>query len=217
MEAPAFWRDLQTQFRELPDPRGQLHALDLPDSTWWVGGGPDDRTSRDRLHRLFRALAERAAVAADLPGPTPLDAWLNHLKETPFFSPTETSTEDGEGTRRWVLEGGWINQLCLASAEACVVFETAAYIHKHRRRQQRRPQGRSRHTRTPLGRNIERLRKACGWSYDDLARESDVDKKGILRHVNGGKTAYPKTLKAYADAFSKALGRTVEVEDLERS
>jgi hypothetical protein len=31
-----------------------------------------------------------------------------------------------------------------------------------------------------LGRNVDRLRKECGWSFDDLARVTDLDKKLIL-------------------------------------
>jgi transcriptional regulator with XRE-family HTH domain len=68
---------------------------------------------------------------------------------------------------------------------------------------------------TPLGANIDRLRKECGWSFDELANRTDIDKKGILNHVNKGTGARPSTLKRYAQAFTGALGRPVTVADLE--
>ena len=68
---------------------------------------------------------------------------------------------------------------------------------------------------TRLGRNIDRLRKECGWSYDDLAKATDLDKKLILGHVNDGKGAYPKTLETYARTFTEKMGRPVTVAELE--
>lgn len=68
---------------------------------------------------------------------------------------------------------------------------------------------------TGLGRNVDRLRKECGWSFDDLANATELDKKLILGHVNGGKGAHPKTLESYAQSFSEKLGRTVTVAEVE--
>jgi len=69
---------------------------------------------------------------------------------------------------------------------------------------------------TALGRNINRLRKECGWSYDDLAKVTDIHKTLIIGHVSHGKGATPQTLVAYTSAFSEKLGRLVEVAELER-
>lgn len=66
-----------------------------------------------------------------------------------------------------------------------------------------------------LGRNIDTLRKECGWAFGDLATATDLDKSLILGHVNKGKGANPATLKTYATAFSDKLGRTVTVAELE--
>jgi hypothetical protein len=68
---------------------------------------------------------------------------------------------------------------------------------------------------TAIGRNIDKLRKECGWSFDDLARKTGFDKKVILNHVNKGARPRPKNLKVYADAFAKTLSRTVTVAELE--
>jgi hypothetical protein len=70
---------------------------------------------------------------------------------------------------------------------------------------------------TALGWNIDRLRKECGWSFDQLATKAEIEKKLILGHVNRGKGAHPDTVKKYADAFTKGLGRTVIVAELEAS
>jgi hypothetical protein len=69
---------------------------------------------------------------------------------------------------------------------------------------------------TPTGRNIDRLRKECGWSLDRLAEKSGIDKKLILSHVNKGVRPIPRILKEYAQAFSKELGRTIIAPDLEK-
>jgi DNA-binding XRE family transcriptional regulator len=69
---------------------------------------------------------------------------------------------------------------------------------------------------TPVGRNINMLRKECGWSFDDLVDETGIDKKSILAHVNEGRKPRPRTLKEYAQAFSKALQKEVTVADLEK-
>jgi hypothetical protein len=68
---------------------------------------------------------------------------------------------------------------------------------------------------TAIGRNIDRLRKECGWSLDKLAKETGIDKKSILSHLNKGTRPVPRILKEYAQAFSKELGRTIIAPDLE--
>jgi DNA-binding XRE family transcriptional regulator len=66
------------------------------------------------------------------------------------------------------------------------------------------------------GRNIDTLRKECGWSFDELAEATGIDKKSILSHVNKGARPIPRILKEYAQAFSKALGRKITAPDLEK-
>jgi hypothetical protein len=69
---------------------------------------------------------------------------------------------------------------------------------------------------TRVGKNIDTLRKECGWSFDKLAGETGIDKKSILAHVNKGTRPRPRILKEYAQAFSKALGRNITAPDLEK-
>jgi hypothetical protein len=68
---------------------------------------------------------------------------------------------------------------------------------------------------TPLGRNLDRFRRECGWSFDDMAAATEIDKKLILGHVNKGKNAHPKTLATYARTFTEKLGQPVTVAALE--
>jgi len=68
---------------------------------------------------------------------------------------------------------------------------------------------------TATGRNINKLRKECGWSFDQLAAKTGLDKKLILGHVKHGKGFIPRTLRTYADAFTKKLNRTVTVAEIE--
>jgi hypothetical protein len=66
-----------------------------------------------------------------------------------------------------------------------------------------------------LARNIDRLRRDCGWSFDLLSEKTGLDKKLILGHVNEGKPAQVRTVKTYADTFAKALSRPVSAAELE--
>lgn len=68
---------------------------------------------------------------------------------------------------------------------------------------------------TTLADNIDRLRKECGWSFNELARRTGMDKTSILSHINKGTRPHPANLKLYAEAFSKKLNRSVLVADLE--
>jgi hypothetical protein len=47
-----------------------------------------------------------------------------------------------------------------------------------------------------------------------LAERTLLEKKLILGHVNKGKGIRPNTLRLYADAFTKELGRKVTATDL---
>jgi len=69
--------------------------------------------------------------------------------------------------------------------------------------------------RTPLGRNINRLRNECGWTFEVLAEKVDLDRRVVIGHVNEGKGARPGTLKQYATAFSDELNRQVTVQELQ--
>lgn len=66
---------------------------------------------------------------------------------------------------------------------------------------------------TALGRNIEKLRNEAGWSIDDLANWSGIHKTSIIGHRHG-KSAYPNTIKKYAETFSKKLCRAITVKDM---
>lgn len=66
-----------------------------------------------------------------------------------------------------------------------------------------------------IGRNIEKLRKECGWSLDKLADKTGIDKKAILSHVHGKSKPNPGTQKEYAQAFAKELNRLITANNLE--
>ena len=68
---------------------------------------------------------------------------------------------------------------------------------------------------TSLGRNLDRLKRESGWSFEEMAMATGFDKKLILGHVNQGKNAYPSTVATYARIFTEKLGRPVTVAELE--
>lgn len=67
-----------------------------------------------------------------------------------------------------------------------------------------------------IGENIDKLRKECGWSFDEIAKETGIDKKLIWRHVNKGTRPTPRLLREYTQAFSRRLGRNITPLDLEK-
>jgi len=66
-----------------------------------------------------------------------------------------------------------------------------------------------------IGRNIDKLRRECGWSFDNLADETGIDKKLVLDHVHGKHKPNPKTLREYAQAFTRNLHRSITANNLE--
>src|ERR1017187_7350165 len=100
----AFWRDLEAEFRALPDPAGRLIAM-LSDGQWHVYDGPNDERERERLQELFRSMARRAAIAAGVPTrANALDGWLNLLREeSPHFRVRHGTTKRmALKSTRWV-------------------------------------------------------------------------------------------------------------------
>jgi hypothetical protein len=61
-----------------------------------------------------------------------------------------------------------------------------------------------------LGRNIDRLRKERGWTFEELADKMDLTKEVVNDHINNGARPRVKNLSKYADVFG------VTVEELER-
>jgi len=70
------------------------------------------------------------------------------------------------------------------------------------------------HYKTALGFNIDRLRVECGWPFSALAAASGIAKHVIVRHIRLGVRAKPLSIKAYAEAFSRHLQRTITLEEL---
>lgn len=66
--------------------------------------------------------------------------------------------------------------------------------------------------RASIAENLQRLKKECHWSYEELATQVDLDKKLVIGHVKHGKGTQPETLKKYARAFSDYLGRPISTE-----
>lgn len=66
-----------------------------------------------------------------------------------------------------------------------------------------------------IGKNIQRLKRECGWTFDELADETFLDRKQIIMHAHGRSNPRPRNLRKYADVFSKKLGRRITPADLE--
>jgi len=181
-----FWRDLEMQFRAVNWP--DLAAV-LKNGWWSIGGLPTDRDQQEVLVRRFDALVGRALSALGFSDPSLAFAvWADHLQKKSAHS-----------------VGSCINNFCAASAEFCL--ELIAGFEE-----QVKP---SAPTGGAIGRNIDRLRKECGWSYSTMARRTGIDKTSTINHVKHERRPRPEALATYAQAFSKKLERLVTVEELE--
>lgn len=61
---------------------------------------------------------------------------------------------------------------------------------------------------------LQELRESVPMNIPDLARAAGVDAQTI-RNAEAGQRIYAKTAKAIADALSDALGRTIQVRDID--
>jgi hypothetical protein len=220
MQPPGFWCDLEKDFRRLSDPPDRrLAACEHEHGTWSLGGGPREKQFQASLKTLFRATAVRAAIGADLvrEGADPLHAWLNRLRQGAWYVAVEVGSDSpSEGLR--VLEGGWIDRVCVASAECCIelqaeAFQRRATAEANERQTPPQPAQSQRTYKTSLAENLDWWRQQCGWSFEMLARKTGISKDAVLDNITKGTVPHAANLKAYADAFTKA-GHAVSVAEL---
>jgi hypothetical protein len=230
MADSSFWVQAAERFRRLQPPgpeRGEpqrashngLCAWWNPEE--WDSGEPykffndgHDLEANQNIERLFRITAESAAVEmGHAPGEAAVFAWLDRLRLSGLY------------VQAFVDDTQIMHRICDTSAEYCVICEGEAKAAIRdaptsvtgavNDQQAQIAEREAKDYKTRLGRNIDRLRKECGWSFDELANQTKIEKKLTLGHVNDGKGAHPRTLKIYADAFAQELGRPVSIAELE--
>jgi transcriptional regulator with XRE-family HTH domain len=57
-----------------------------------------------------------------------------------------------------------------------------------------------------IARNLQKLRHEKGWSIAKLADKVGIDRRQVIRHLNGQRP-HPQNLKFYAEAFSVTVDR----------
>jgi hypothetical protein len=226
----AVWRSLRRDFETLQtyqfsliwNSRAQPGFVgNSPGESHWSWWQFPDESLRARLS----AMALRGALTL---GYDSEDAWYDQLRTSEFqrFKPTGSSTQKQSDGTFVHSEFGPIHDVVKASITLCYTLEATARAANAQAAPTTEspalasggePGTEAAKVRTALGRNVDRLRKECGWSFDDLAKATDLDKKLILGHVNDGKGAHPKTLAIYACAFTEKMGRPVTVAELEAS
>ncbi len=190
--------------------QGCFCLLETPPHGIW---NYSDGVSENFLERVRLCVAEAGRALPDYPKSTDAeDFWLHRL----YLNLLKHNSDQLFAATR---EGGMIHSVCVASATFCSRLEREALAQSEpssmmeRRSAQNSDKTVKRNG--AIGRNITRLRKECGWSLDQLARKTGIDKKLILSHVNKGARPIPRILKEYADAFSEKLGRKITAPDLE--
>jgi hypothetical protein len=177
-------------------------AREDPDGQWVITGGPRDNQERHALRVVFRLLATRAAIAADLVAvdvspEQAVQAWLHLLKRSnsPYLNAIR------------------LERLFDASALRCHELWTGASIALVR---ELASEGRKVYI-SPLAANIDKFRRECGWTIAELVKAIELVPDAVLDHVDKGARPRPDALKSYADAFTDKLGRVVSVEELKGS
>ena len=61
---------------------------------------------------------------------------------------------------------------------------------------------------------LKELRESVPMSIAELARAAGVDRQTIL-NAESGQRIYVKTARSIAEALSSALGRTIQVQDID--
>jgi hypothetical protein len=234
----SFWRDLAERFRALQVTYGMLRA----DWIYRVGSGlPGEwrlAGAESSAAIQFDTLAIRAACALFPPGNSNMrDAWLEVLRTRTisFRYEDQRVEQNGDGSEGACYLTGTILSLLGASADQCSEREgKEAEAETLRRIEQLRIASHAEEPEavvqatgdaereplrksfpTPLGRNLDRLRRECGWSFAEMASATEVSKQLILGHVNKGRNANPATVARYASGFTDRLGRPVTVAELE--
>ena len=65
-----------------------------------------------------------------------------------------------------------------------------------------------------VGAQIDRLRKECQLTPDDLAEGVEIDVRSVRRHLSGDSVPYDRNLWAYERLFSKLLQRQVFIRKM---
>jgi hypothetical protein len=234
----SFWRDLAERFRALQATYRALRA----DWIYIVGSGSPGEWrlagAESPASIQFDTLAIRAACALFPAGSSNMrDAWLEVLrtKTTSFRYEDQRVEQNDDGSEGACYLTGTILSLAGASADQCSEREGREREAETRRRfdqlrttshekesdavaqatREAEREGVKKLFPTTLGRNIDRLRRECGWSFAEMASATDVSKQLILGHVNHGRKANPATVARYANGFTDRLGRPVTVAELE--
>jgi hypothetical protein len=215
MKHPEGWE------RGKPD-QGMICLIDTPPHGVW---NYSDGVSENFRERVRLCVSEAGRALPDCPsGADAEDFWLHRL----YLGLLENNSEQLFAASQ---DGGMILSVCVASATFCTRLQRSAfyqsqpthsgvanrYSDKELPHKVVRPPANGIVAAGPaIGENINKLRKECGWSFDEIAKETGIDKRLICRHVNKGTKPTPRLLREYAQAFSRRLGRKITPLDLER-
>lgn len=65
-----------------------------------------------------------------------------------------------------------------------------------------------------LASNLDRLRRECRWTWENLADEAKLHRSTVFDHLSGGVFPRKNALQSYASTFSRFLGRPILSDDL---
>ena len=149
-----------------------------------------------QIYEAYRKLGYSEARCAVLPKPT-------RSVRRNGVSPKDTA-----GMREYVQ----INLFCQASIKLCELLEAEAFTKKPRTKKPSSPKVVT--ANSVVTRNLRRLKRESGLSYEKLAEKAGVRKQTVLANAQGTAAPRPETLKYYADVFTERLNRKVSVAEI---
>lgn len=217
-----FWRNLAKAFRAL-----QVDSRMRAEWHYIIGEAPKEWTlaGLSPMARIrFEALARRGAAAlSDAAGSDLLVVWLEALRvasgTSRFIKERPGTEQNSDGTGVAHHRSGIIWRVCEASAIYCGEREGCAREAELRAKLQTRedhakaaktvrPDGES------VGRQIDRLRKECPLTEEQLAEMMEVATRTVQRHASDACLPRSRSLVRYSRLFSKLLGRKIVIKHM---
>jgi DNA-binding transcriptional regulator YiaG len=222
MAKSRFWQNLARAFDAL-----QVHGLMRAEWHYIVGSGFRQwgLGGAGGMARIrFEAFARRAAAALSDAGSTDLlGAWLEALRlwcgSSGFITERSGIEVNADGTEGAYHQAGVIWRVCVASASYCSELASGAREAELRAKLQaqedRAKAGKAMHTNAvSAGRQIDRLRKECHLTEEQLAVEMKITTRTVQRHIYDTCPPRSRNLTGYSRLFSRLLKRQIVINNM---
>jgi DNA-binding transcriptional regulator YiaG len=217
-----FWRNLAKAFRAL-----QVNSRMCAEWHYIVGKGPKEWTLAEAspMARIrFEAVARRGAAALSGAGGSDwLVVWLEALRlasgTSGFIAERSGTEQNTDGTGVAHHRSGIIWRVCEASANYCDELEGRAREAELRAKLKTQEDHAKaaktvHHDGESVGRQIDRLRKECALTEEELAEKMKITTRSVQRHISDTCPPLSRSVTGYSRLFSKLLGRQIVIKNM---